>query len=410
MLGRTRPPDQHPRGKPPHPSTLSPSSPLGISSIHPAAEPRMQKNSLASSHALDVPSETRLSQLGEVSHTYTKQLHEEPHERTKAGMLEPCMAECPSLPQRSRELAPIRMHASATPSSSQLHAHTKDVPSSHPTNTNQPSSPEPHSTDFHLENGSVLGPNLPDHNTNGSRPPPINHTPKQPSHGSPSHHEQPQSLSSNPCSGNGGTRTNLEQPVTGTFAKRDSKFCPDTGSPMDSNGVEPGVPIPKSAAATQIASSTTNPTTTLPQALLPNSGATLRASLPPPSKTITSPISPTKECSTKLIQCGLLGPTARNHFPLPRLKRSKHCHAGRRAQSLHCHVLKPQPTICRVRHALGQARQCGSSIPHQDHHGETPIAHPNGNQDSANVGSSRRIPLSLLHYHEDNCLELPRSR
>ena len=78
MRGRTRPTDQHPRGKPPHPSTLSPGSPLGHSSIHLVAEPHMQKKGLASSHALDVPSETRQSQLGEVSKTYTKQLHEEP--------------------------------------------------------------------------------------------------------------------------------------------------------------------------------------------------------------------------------------------------------------------------------------------------------------------------------------------
>ena len=262
MRGRTRPTDQHPRGKPPHPSSLSPGSPLGHSSTHLVAEPRMQKKGLASSYALDVPSETRQSQLGEVSKTYTKQLHEDPRERTKAGMLEPCMAECPSLPQRFCELAPIRVHALATPSSSQLYAHNKDVPSSHPTNTNQPSSPETHSTAFHLENGSILGPTLLDHNTNKSRPPPINHTPKQSSHGSPSHHEQPHSLSSNPCSSNGGTRTNLEQPVIGTFAKRDSKFCPDTGSPTNSNGVEPSVPIPESAPATRTASSTTNPTTT----------------------------------------------------------------------------------------------------------------------------------------------------
>ena len=261
MRGRTRTNDQHPRGKPPHPNTLSPGSPLGTSAMHFIADPRKQTRGLAASHALDVPSETRLSQLGEVSHTHTKQLHEAPHERTKAGMLEPCMAECPSLPQRFRELAPIRVHAAATSATSQLHATNKDVPSSHPINTNHPSSPEPYPTEFHLENGSVLGPNLPDHNTNGSRPPPINHTPKQPSYGSPSHHEQPHSLSFNPCSGNGGTRTNLEQPVIRTFAKRDSKFCPDTGSPTDSNGVEPGVPIPESAAATRTTSSTTNPTT-----------------------------------------------------------------------------------------------------------------------------------------------------
>ena len=158
---------------------------------------------------------------------------------------------------------------------------------------------------------------------------------------------------------------------------------------MDSNGVEPGVPIPKSAAATQIASSTTNPTTTPPQASLPNSGVTLGTSLPPSSKTITSPTSPTKERPTKLLQRGLLGPTARSHFLLLGSKRSKHCHAGGRTQSLHCHVLKPQPTICRVRHALGQARRRGSSVPHQDHHGKAPMAHPNGNQDSADGGSSR---------------------
>ena len=208
-------------------------------------------------------------------------------------MLEPCMAECPSLPQRLRELVPVRVHASATPLSSQPHAHNKDVPSLHPTNVNQPSSPETHSTASHLDNGSVLRLTFPDHNANGSRPPPLNHTPKQLSHGSPSHHEQSHSLSSNPCSGDGGTRTNLEQPVIGTFTKGDSEFCPDTGSPTNSNGVEPGVPIPESAAATR----TTSPTTSLPQASLP--------------------------CS------------------------------------------------------------------HQDHHGEAPVAHPNCNQDSANMGSSR---------------------
>ena len=300
-------------------------------------------------------------------------------------MLEPCMAECSSLHQRPRELALVRVHASATPLSFQPHAHNKDVPSLHLTNVKQPSSSETHSTDFHLENGSVHRPTFPDHNTNGSRPPPLNHTPKQLSHGSPSHHEQSHSLSSNPCSGDGGTRKNLEQPVIGTFARRDSEFCPDTGSPTNSNGVEPSVPILESAAATR----TTSPTTTLPQASLPWSGATFGSSLPPPSKVITGPTSPTKERSSKLIQCGLLGPTARSHFPPPRSKQSKHCHARRRAQSLHCHVLKPQPTICRVRHALGQARRRGSTISHQDHKGEAPVAHLNCNQDSADMGSSK---------------------
>ena len=280
------------------------------------------------------------------------------------------------------------MHAAATSATSQPHATNKGVPSLSPINTNQPSSPESYPTAFHLENGSVLGPNHPDHNTNRSRPPPINHTPKPPSHGSP-YHEQPHSPSFKPCSGNGGTRTNLEQPVLGTIAKRDSKFCPNTGSPTDSNGVEPGVPIPESTVETRTTNTTTNPTTTLPQALLPNSGAAIKTSLSPPNKTITSPTSPIKEHSTKLVQRGLLGPTSRSHFPLLGSKRSKHCHAGGQTQSLHCHVLKPQPTICCVRHVLGQARRRGSSVSHQDHHGKAPMAHPNGNQDSADGGSSR---------------------
>ena len=260
MRGRNRPTDQHPRGKPPHPSSLSSVPPFGHSPTYHGVESRMHQNDLASTHALDVPSETRQNQLGEVFKQHTKQLHGEPRERTKACMVEPCMAECSSLHQRPRELAPIRVHASATPLSSQPHAHNKDFLSLHPTNVKQPSSPETHSTDSHLENGSVLRPTFPDHNTNGSRPPPLNHTPNQLSYGSPSHHEQSHSLSSNPCSGDGGTRTNLEQPVIGTFARRDSEFCPDTGSPTNSNGVEPSVPIPESAVATR----TTSPTITLP--------------------------------------------------------------------------------------------------------------------------------------------------
>ena len=385
MRGRTRPTDQHPHSKPPHPCSFSPDHPLGQSPTHNVAEPSMHTNVLASTRALDVASETRQSKLGEVSKQHTKQLHGEPHERTKACMHEPCMAGCPSLHPRLREVAPVRVHASATPNCSQPHVPNKDVLRQHQANINRPSSPETHSTAPHLENGSVLEPTFLNSNSNEFRPSPLNHTPKQLSHGCPSHHEQSHSLSSNPCSGDGGPRTNLERFVIGTLARRDSELFPDTDSPTDSNGMEPGVPIPKSAAATQ----TTSPTTTLPQASLPCSSAALEPSLPPPSKVITSPTSPTKECSSKLLQCGLLRPTACSHFLLPISKRSKHYHAGRRAQSLHCHVLKLQPTICRVRHALGQARRHGSTISHQDHHGEAPVPHLNCSKDSADMGSPK---------------------
>ena len=57
-------------------------------------------------------------------------------------------------------------------------------------------------------------------------------------------------------------------------------------------------------------------------------------------------------------------PSARSHFPLLGSRQDKHCNAGRRTQPLHNHVLKPQPTIRRVRHTLGQARRGGSPVPH----------------------------------------------
>ena len=127
MRGRTRPTDQHPHSKPPHPCSFSPDHPLGQSPTHNVAEPSMHTNVLASTRALDVASETRQSKLGEVSKQHTKQLHGEPHERTKACMHEPCMAGCPSLHPRLREVAPVRVHASATPNCSQPHAPNKDV-------------------------------------------------------------------------------------------------------------------------------------------------------------------------------------------------------------------------------------------------------------------------------------------
>ena len=300
MRGKNRNHDQHPRGKPPHSTTLSPVSPRGTSAMHAEAIPRMKLKYLAAPHALDVPNETRPGQLGEVSHAHTNKLHEAPREKELAGSLEPCMAECPSLLLRARALVPSRVHAAATSATSQPHATNLNEQSMSPMNTNQPASPKSSPIASHLEHGSVLGPNHPDHNTNRSRPPPFNHTPKTPSHGSPLH-EQPHSPSFKPCSGNGGARTNMEQPVLGTIAKRDSQFCPNTDSPTDSNGVEPGVPIPESAVETRTTNTTTNPTTTLPQALLPNSGAAIETSLSPPNKTITSPTSPIKERSTKLV-------------------------------------------------------------------------------------------------------------
>ena len=248
MRGCTRPTDQHPRGKPLHPSSFSLDHPLGQNPTHNVVGPNMHTSVLASTRALDVAGETRQSKLGEVSKQITKPLHGEPREGTKACMYEPCMAGCPSLHPKLREVAPVCVHASTTPKCSQPHAHNKDVLSQHQTNINRPSSPKIHSTAPYLDNGSVLGPTFLDSNSNELRPSPLNHTPKQLSHGCPSHHEQSHSLPFNPYSGDGRPRINLERSVIGTLAQQDNELFLDTGSPTDNNGVEPGVPIPESAA------------------------------------------------------------------------------------------------------------------------------------------------------------------
>ena len=104
--------------------------------MHAEAIPRMKLKYLAAPHALDVPNETRPGQLGEVSHAHPNQLHEAPREKELAGPLEPCMAECPSLLLRARELVPSRVHAAATSATSQPHATNLNEQSMSPMNTN----------------------------------------------------------------------------------------------------------------------------------------------------------------------------------------------------------------------------------------------------------------------------------
>ena len=113
----------------------------------------------------------------------------------------------------------------------------------------------------------------------------------------------------------------------------------------------------------------------------------VRTPLSNPDKAVTSSTGQVAEHFDELLQCRLLGPFARSHFLLPGSRQDKHRHAGKRTQPIHSHVLKPQPTIRRVRHTLGQARRDGSTVLHQDHHNKASVPPSAGNEDSLNMGS-----------------------
>ena len=170
----------------------------------------MQSIALATNHNLDVASKTPRREHGEVSNQILIPLLGKPREEGMACMHTPCRAGCPSLHPRLRDVVQVHVRALATPNCPQAHVPNKNVQSMQLANLTQPSSPETHPTDNHSENGSVLRPTFLDSNSNGPRPAPLNHTPKQLSHGYPSYHEQSHSLPSSPRSGDGGPRTNLE--------------------------------------------------------------------------------------------------------------------------------------------------------------------------------------------------------
>ena len=142
----------------------------------------------------------------------------------------------------------------------------------------------------------------------------------------------------------------------------------------------------------------------------PNKAIAFKYNQTHPSKENTSFTGEIEEHSGELLQCRLTGHTARSHFSLPGSRRNKHRHAGRRAQPLHSHVLKPQPTIRRVRHALGQARRCGSTVSHHDHHSEASRSLSDDSVDSLDMGSPEWTPYPLSLNHEDDSMELSRRR
>ena len=311
--------EQLPRGKNSLLASHYPDHPRGQHVTLQVAGQNIQQNNLATKPSLEAASMPAGRAHGEVANQDSKSLVWTPREEGKDGMHGARKAECPNLHPRLREVE--KKHDQGMQQKQAI----------------GPTSPATPLTDFHSKNGSVFGPNILDTHSNEPRPAPLNQTPKQLTPTCHSHHEQPHSLPSSPRSRDGGPQTNMERSVIGAFTRRDSEFCPDTGPPIDSNAVEPGVTNPKPAAAAR----TTIPPTTLPQDSPSCSGGSLGTSLPSPCKDITCPTNQAVEYSNKLLQCEVPGPSARSHFPLPGSKRNKHCHEGRQALPLHCHVLKP---------------------------------------------------------------------
>ena len=118
MQVRTCQTEQLPRVKPPLPGSFSPVHTRGQNFTHNAAGQNTQSIALATTHNSDVASKTPRREHGEVSNQSLNPLHGKPCEEGMACMHAPCMAECPSLHPRLRDVAQVRLHALAMPNCS----------------------------------------------------------------------------------------------------------------------------------------------------------------------------------------------------------------------------------------------------------------------------------------------------
>ena len=201
--------------------------------------------------------------------------------------------------------------------------------------------------------GSLIGPKLVHPHSNRPRPPSHTHSPKQPKPATHSDHELPHTQSPRTSSGNGSSRIDLEWVLIGMLRRRDGELCSHPGSPSNCNGLEPSDPNTRPANAAR----TTSSTHSLPDAPDLCSSASDGAPIPGTSQPLPSTTGQATGCPNKLLERGLLGPTARSHFLVSGTWRSKHSTAGERGRAIHNNVLKAKPTICRVRHILGMGRR-----------------------------------------------------
>ena len=252
---------------------------------------------------------------------------------------------------------------------------------SHRTTTDTPEHTFTRTSPIH---GPLNGPKLIHPHANRPRPPSPTHTPKQPEPTTHSNHELPHSQSPQSSSGNGRTRTDLEWTLTGTIRGRDGELCPHPGPPPNCNDLEPSDP---NTGHSNVAR-TTSPNQSLSDASNPYTRASDSAPIQGTSWPLPSTTGQTTGCSDELFERGLIGPTARSHFPVPGTRRSKHSSTGERGRAIHNNVLKAKPTICRVRHILGTARRTRTSVPNQDHLSTTSVAHSTCSENPEDLGGS----------------------
>ena len=216
-------------------------------------------------------------------------------------------------------------------------------------------------------------------------------------------HELPCTYPPRPSSGNGGSRIDLEWSLDGSLWRRDCELCLHPSSPKSSTGMELG------DANTESANAARTTTSTHPLANARNSclSALVGAPLPSTSRVLTNSTSQAIGCSYELFQRELPRITARSHFPVSRSRRNKHSTKGEWGRSVHSHVLKAKPTICRVRHVLKTARRNRTDVSNQDNHITSSMSHSIYSENLEDLSGPEWFPVSSLLINEDDCLELP---
>ena len=195
--------EQLPRGKNSLLVSHSLGHPRGQNLISRAAGQNTQHLDSATDYNMDIANKTAGLERGEVANRNNSPLFRKPCKEGTVCMHAPCRAECPSIQTRLCNVAQDRLTAHATPSCPQAHVTNKKVQGMQRKNDTRTSPPESLLTSIHLENGSVLRPTFLHSHSNGPRPAPLNHTPKQLTPACHSHHEQSHSLPSSPRSGDG---------------------------------------------------------------------------------------------------------------------------------------------------------------------------------------------------------------
>ena len=276
----------------------------------------------------------------------------EPDRQPRETMQKQGLAECPQFPLHANDVAGNTMQSACMASWSERQQGPFDHTMQHENNICPITLSDPTPQDTNLNDGSLIGPSFNLSHANGSRPSTHTNTSRHPTLLKHTPHAQPFPSSPSLRAGDGEPRKAVERFVARTNSRRDSELCPDTGSSADSHELEPSNSNSEPASKAR----PTSPLQPTPQPPFPCSSQQVQPSLPHPSKEDTSFTGQAEEHSGELLQCRLTGHTARSHFSLPGSRRNKHRPARRRTQPLHSHVLKPQPTIRRVRHALDQAR------------------------------------------------------